>query len=46
MIYDLKTKNTQKINKIFEFDVNDKTIYALGYYQDNPENVRLYEVYN
>lgn len=46
MVYDLSNKNTQKISNIFEFDVNDKTIYALGYYKNNKESVRLYEVYN
>lgn len=46
MIYDLKEKDTQEVNKIFDFYIDNKEIYGLGYYGKDTKNVRLYEIYN
>ncbi len=46
LVYNLESKNIQKVSKIFDFVYDDNKLYGLGYYKDNLENVRLYELYN
>lgn len=46
MIYDLKTKHKSEIKNVFDFYIDNKKIYGLGYYNNDLKNVRLYEIYN
>lgn len=46
MIYDLKTNHKSEIKNIFDFYIDNKKIYGLGYYNNDLKNVRLYEIYN
>jgi len=45
-IYDLKNKHKSEIKNVFDFFIDNKKIYGLGYYNNDLKNVRLYEIYN
>lgn len=46
VIYDLENKRKSEIESIFDFEIDGKNIYGLGYYKDELKNVRLYDIYN
>ncbi len=45
-IYDIKAKKTQTIPKIYNYTIDNNTIYGLGFYRDSLKDIRLYEIWN
>ena len=44
-VYNLKDSRVYSVDKIFDFIVSGNKVYGLGFYKDNPENVRLFEIW-
>lgn len=46
VIHNLKNKHKSEVKNIFDFYLDKKNIYGLGYYKNKLKNVRLYKINN
>ncbi len=45
-IYDCKKNKTQTVNNVLRYTLDGSTIYGLGFYRNNLNSPRLYEIWN